>query len=162
MDKRIEKPVENWDEYSELANWCNDNNYTIIDQGEYYEAIPIPAPTLPELKAAKIAELKAARNAEEKSPLEYGDKLFDYDDDSRDRLAIARQMIEDSGGTGTIEWTMADNTRAAIGLDDFKGVTAAAAVRSNTLHIKYNELKTQVEAVDDNASDAAEQVAAIV
>lgn len=119
-------------------------------------------PTLDELKATKLTELKTARNAEEKSPLEYGDKLFDYDDDSRDRLAIARQMIEDSGGTGTIEWTMADNTRAAIGLDDFKGVTAAAAVRSNTLHIKYNELKTQVEAVDDNASDAADQVAAIV
>lgn len=35
--------------YSELAQWCNSNNAMIVDRGDYYEAVPIPAPTEEEL-----------------------------------------------------------------------------------------------------------------
>ena len=39
---------------------------------------------------------------------------------------------------------------------DLRGVIAAAAVRSNSLHIKYNELKQRV-----NAAQTVEEVEAI-
>ena len=35
--------------YSELAQWCNSNNAMIVDQGDYYEAVPVPEPTVQEL-----------------------------------------------------------------------------------------------------------------
>lgn len=35
--------------YSELAQWCNSNNAMIVDRGDYYESVPIPAPTEEEL-----------------------------------------------------------------------------------------------------------------
>ena len=39
-------------EYADLAVWCDDNNATIEDKGEYYEAVEIPPhiPTPEELK----------------------------------------------------------------------------------------------------------------
>ena len=41
-------------EYADLACWCNANNATIEDKGEYYECVAIPAPSLDELKTAKL------------------------------------------------------------------------------------------------------------
>lgn len=49
---RINKPLESEDAitaYSELAKWCNKNNAMIVDQGDYYEAVPVPEPTEQEL-----------------------------------------------------------------------------------------------------------------
>ena len=43
-------------EYADLAIWCNANNATIEDKGDYYECVAIPAPSLDELKAKKITE----------------------------------------------------------------------------------------------------------
>ncbi|MBR6636262.1 MAG: hypothetical protein IKK97_02305 [Phascolarctobacterium sp.] len=44
-------------EYADLAVWCNANNATIEDKGEYYECVAIPAPSLDELKQAKLNEV---------------------------------------------------------------------------------------------------------
>lgn len=35
--------------YAELAEWCTNNNAMIVDQGDYYEAVPVPEPTEEEL-----------------------------------------------------------------------------------------------------------------
>lgn len=45
--------------YSELAQWCNSNNAMIVDRGDYYEAVPIPAPTEEEL----ARDVRDTRNA---------------------------------------------------------------------------------------------------
>lgn len=45
--------------YSELAQWCNSNNAMIVDRGDYYEAVPIPAPTKEEL----ARDVRDTRNA---------------------------------------------------------------------------------------------------
>ena len=34
--------------YAELASWCNANNATIADRGDYYECVANPEPTLEE------------------------------------------------------------------------------------------------------------------
>ena len=90
-------------------------------------------------------------------PIQTENGIFDYDDKSRDRLAIARQALTDAGGTGTIMWTTADNQRVPMGVVDFAAINGAAAVRSNALHVLYNDLKTQV-----NACETVEEVEAIV
>lgn len=135
-------------EYADLAVACNQaGNLTIEEKGNYFEVVEIPALSLEELKEEKVAAFKAARNAEEIAPIEWNGNLFDYDADSRDRMSIKRRDIEDKGGIGTILWTLADNTHAEIGLPDFIGINSAAAERSEALHIKYNLLKMQAEAV---------------
>lgn len=45
--------------YAAAAEWCNDNNYMIVDQGDYYEVVAIPAPE-PETPAQIQARLTAA------------------------------------------------------------------------------------------------------
>ena len=124
-----------------------------------YEEIPVPPepepPTLDDVKAQKIAELKSIRDTKEVEPIRTDKGIFDYDDKSRDRLYIARQALTDAGG-GEIVWTTADNQRVSMGIADFAAINGAAAVRSNSLHIKYNELKQRV-----NAAQTVEEVEAI-
>lgn len=144
------------EEYAVAAEWCNTNNATIEDKGEYYEVVAIPEPSVEEAKTAKIGELKGIRDTKEVEPIRTDKGLFDYDDKSRDRLYIARQALTDNGG-GSITWTTADNQRVSMGIADFAAINGAAAVRSNALHIKYNELKQWV-----NACESVEEVKTIV
>ena len=44
--------------YSQAAEWCNSNNATIVDKGEYYEVVEVAPPTQEELNAVEIAKLK--------------------------------------------------------------------------------------------------------
>ena len=127
----------------------------IYVDGQFIDPPPY-VPPLEDAKAAKISELKGIRDAKEVEPIQTDKGIFDYDDKSRDRLAIARQALTDAGGTGTIMWTTADNQRVALGVADFAAINGAAAVRSNSLHILYNELKEQV-----NACETVEEVEAI-
>ena len=131
-------------EYSELVDWCNENNATIEDKGEYYECVAIPAPSLDELKQSKINELKTIRDTEEIKPISYQGYRFDYNDKARDRISAAIIALDVS--KGQIAWTTADNTEVMVNADDLRGVIAAVALRSNELHVKYRQLKEQVEA----------------
>lgn len=54
---KIYKPVEDLDAYSALAEWCNANNATIEDKGEYYECVAVE-PYVP-TTAEQIAQVKA-------------------------------------------------------------------------------------------------------
>lgn len=130
--------------YIDLAIWCNENNATIEDKGEYYECVTIPAPSLDELKQAKLTELKTIRDNEEVKPIEYNGNRYDYDDKARDRINSAIIALSITGQS--IEWTTADNTNMLVTADDMRGVVANVAVRSNELHVKYRKLKEQVEA----------------
>ena len=145
-------------------------NYNIKWNGSSweYEEIPVPPepeptpepepPTIDEVKLAKINELKVIRDRKEVENV-YIDGLgmFDYDDKSRDRLSIARQSLEDNPSIESIMWTTAENTRVPLTIADFAKINSTAAIRSNELHIKYNELKEQV-----NACETIEEVEAIV
>ena len=143
--------------YAQAAEWCNSTQLGYIeDKGEYYEVVAI-IHTLEEVKENKINELKFHRDEEEVAPIQTDKGLFDYDDKSRDRLAIARQALTDFDDAGTITWTTADNQRVPLGIADFAAINAAAAARSNTLHVKYNELKAQV-----NAATTVEEVESII
>ena len=122
-----------------------DGEYLIADDGSVY---PKPAPTDAELlavaKPAKIAELKAERDEAEVTPIEYNGNLFDFDEKARDRINSAIIALDIAGQS--IEWTTAGNTNVLVTADDLRGIVAAVAMRSNELHVKYRQLKEQVEA----------------
>ena len=143
-------------ENNEIIAWStskNNDSYIWTDEevvevgGKIYLASDerIAQAKVDEAKAKKISELKGIRDAKEVEPVQTDKGLFDYDDKSRDRLAIARQALTDNGG-GEIVWTTADNQRVSMTIADFAAINGAAAVRSNALHVKYNELKEQVTA----------------
>ena len=66
LNTKIYKPVESEEslkEYSELASWCNKNNAMIVDQGDYYEAVPVPEPTEQELASMVRSQRDAKLSA---------------------------------------------------------------------------------------------------
>lgn len=125
-----------------------------------YEEIPVPPdpepPTLEEVKEQKINELKSIRDFKEMEPVLYAEHKFDFDSKSYERITAAIYALDMQGATSTINWTLADNGSTPVTANDLRGVIAAAAVRSNALHIKYNELKQRV-----NAAQTVEEVEAI-
>lgn len=135
--------------YTECAIWCNANNATIEDKGDYYEVVSLPLPTLEEIKAAKIAELKAQRDSKEVEPITYNGNLYDYDDKARERINAAIIALDVQGADASIDWTTADNQDVKVTADDLRCVIAAVAVRSNTLHTAYRAAKEKVEAAQN-------------
>lgn len=140
--------------YTECANWCNSNNATIEDKGEYYECVDIPAPSLDELKQDKINELKSTRDTLETEPIEYNGNRYDYDDKARDRINAAIIALDISGQS--IEWTTADNTNVAVTAQDLRNIIANVAVRSNKLHTAYRVAKEKV--LNATTKEEVEQV----
>lgn len=132
--------------YTESAVWCNANNATIEDRGDYYEVVTLPLPSLQEIKAAKIAELKAQRDSKEVEPITYNGNRYDYDDKARERINAAIIALELQGANADIAWTTADNQDVSVTAADLRAIVAAVAVRSNLLHVAYRKAKAQVEA----------------
>lgn len=131
--------------YTECAIWCNANNATIEDKGDYYEVVTLPLPTLQEIKTAKIAALKAQRDVAEVEPIIYQGYSFDYDEKARERINAAIIALEVTGTSATLTWTTADNQDVKVTADDLRCVIAAVAQRSNALHVAYRVAKGKVE-----------------
>lgn len=61
---KFAKPLEDYDDYSAAAEWCNQSGKaTIEDRGDYYEVVAIPEPPFAELAAAKRREIYSAGDA---------------------------------------------------------------------------------------------------
>ncbi|MGP1470951.1 MAG: DUF4376 domain-containing protein [Schwartzia sp. (in: firmicutes)] len=153
---KLNKPIEDFAAYAELAKWCQRNGAIITDKGEYYECVALEI-TLDALKTEKLSEFKRRRDAEEVENITYNGHPYDYDQKSRERLHIARQALQDGGEAGaSIVWTTADNERVTLTVADFAAINGLAAQRSNALHVRYNRLKERV-----NAAETAEDVGKI-
>lgn len=131
--------------YTECAIWCNANNATIEDKGDYYEVVALPLPTLQEIKSAKIAEFKAQRDVAEVEPIIYQGYSFDYDEKARERINAAIIALEILGASVTLTWTTADNKDVKVTASDLRGIIAQVALRSDKLHIAYRKAKEKVE-----------------
>ena len=103
------------------------------------------APTRPldEVKAAKIVELKNERTMREEAPVEYKEKLWDFDSKSRDRI-ISTIFALESKDIESITWTAFDNSSLELTIEDLKNIISAAAVRGNSLHKYYRILRDLV------------------
>ena len=142
----LNKPYEK-QAYIDFVAYANNHNCSIVDKGEYLETVEVVIP-LEEVKASKIAELKQARDTEELSPISFGGYLWDFDEKAQMRINGAITVL----GDNTITWTSADNQEIkSVNVNDLKGVVGASAIRSNTLHIKYRDLKALVEKATNQA-----------
>lgn len=59
--------------YSSCAKWCNSNNATIEDKGEYYEVVEIKPPTQEEINAMEVERLKSELASTDYKCLKYVD-----------------------------------------------------------------------------------------
>lgn len=107
---------------------------------EYTEDMPIDY-----AKQGKIAEMKAQRDAAEILPIESGGHIFDYDEKARERINAA--IIALDGTAAALSWTTADQKEAIVNAEDLKNIVRAVAARSNALHVRYREKKTQIESL---------------
>ena len=115
----------------------------IYVDGKFIDPPPY-VPPLDDVKAAKIAELKGIRDSKEVEPVEFYGHAYDFDTKSFDRINAAIIALDQT--QGTIGWTTADNSVVEVTADTLRGVIAAAAVRSNELHVTYRGLKEAVQA----------------
>ena len=120
----------------------------IYVDGHFIDPPPY-VPPLKDVQAAKLTELKGIRDAKELEPVQYGDNLFDFDTKSFDRINAAIIALDQTHES--IGWTCADNSVVVVTADDLRGVIAAAAVRSNDLHVIYRGLKERVNEATTNA-----------
>lgn len=83
--------------YSQAAEWCNNNNATIEDRGEYYEVVEIPAPTQEELNAIEVERLKAELSATDYKCLKYVDGALSEEEyaEVREYRAELREKINE-------------------------------------------------------------------
>ena len=128
------------EEYTKAAIWCNNNSHYIEKMGNEYYIKEFPKQTIDEVKEAKIAELKAERDAREEAPVEYKEKLWDFDTKSRDRINAAATALEVSG-VESITWTSYDDSSLELSVIDLKSIVATAALRGDYLHKRYRELR---------------------
>ena len=122
---------------------------TVMGQGHDFQIIHvIKEYDLPLAKATKIEQLKLERDRKELEPILYDGHLYDADRVSLERLDKARTFLEDNN-VPNILWTTADNDRVSLTVDDFKGINTAVAIRSNELHVRYNQLKAYINALEE-------------
>ena len=134
----------------EAAIWCNDNNCYIIEiepkNGvRQFQIQEVPSVSLDEVKSTKIESLKKQRSELEEAPVEYKEKLWDFDSKSRDRINAAIMALEVSD-IESITWTSYDDTSAELTIIDLKTIIAIAALRGDEIHKKYRELRDAVNA----------------
>ena len=90
--------------YVELADWCNKNNAMIVDQGDYYEAVPVPEPTVQELASMVRSQRDAKLSATDYlvAP-DYPISPEDLEDVKAYRQAL-RDIPEQSGFPKNVQW----------------------------------------------------------
>ena len=107
ISTKIYKPVESEEslkEYSELAAWCNKNNAMIVDQGDYYEAVPVPEPTVQELASSVRSQRDAKLSATDYLVVpDYPISPEDLEAVKAYRQAL-RDISEQSGFPKNVQW----------------------------------------------------------
>ncbi len=131
-----------------IGNYDGQEYVKDIESGQGYIPKPIRIPPLSEAKERKIAELKTERDTREMLPVEYNGSSFDFDQKSYERITAAIYALDLNDGS--IEWTTSDNDTVIVTANILRCVIAAAAARSNDLHIRYRELKALVAAAQSN------------
>ena len=137
--------VDDWNKL--IGNYDGQEYIKDVVHGGYIVK-PDVVPTLEEAKASKLAELKGIRDSKEVEPVEFYGHRYDFDTKSFDRINAAIIALDQTHGA--IGWTTADNSVVEVNADTLRGVIAAAAVRSNALHVTYRTLKQQVSEATTN------------
>lgn len=96
-----------------------------------------------ELKTAKQEAMKAERDLRQELPIQYGEKSFDYDKISLQKLNEAKDDLQ---GTDNKQiWICADNSLTYLTYADIMAIKKLGKDRSSNLHIQYAKLKYIIE-----------------
>lgn len=102
LGTKIYKPLteETEAQYTQAAEWCNNNNATIEDVGGYYEVVAIIPPSQEEINAEEIKRLKAELAATDYKCLKFVDGALTEEEyaDVRTYRASLRQQINELEG----------------------------------------------------------------
>ena len=135
IGKRIIKPIDASD-YRETAIWCDGNNATIEDRGDWYEVVAIPAPT-PEEQQQELMEQKKALRAEavSKITVTVDGMVFDGDEKAQERMSRTVSIATANGMPMTTEttWVLADNTIAQVTLQQLAKACLLAGQKQTEL-----------------------------
>lgn len=119
-----------------------------VHDGSYYLQGYAPQKSLEELKQAKRDEINAARDNAEQGGFEYMGKIFDSDQVSCQRIALASQtalISKQASQEFSVEWTCQDNSKILLSADETIGLSVALTQWSNECHIKASKLKVMIE-----------------
>ena len=135
IGKRIIKPIDASD-YRETAIWCDGNNATIEDRGDWYEVVAIPAPTPEEQQQALMEQKKALRaEAVSRITVEVDGMVFDGDEKAQERMSRTVSIATANGMPMTTEttWVLADNTIAQVTLQQLAKACLLAGQKQTEL-----------------------------
>ena len=122
--------------YAETAVWCDGNNATIEDKGDWYEVVAIPAPTPEEQQQALMEKKKALRaEAVSKITVEVDGMVFDGDEKAQERMSRTVSIATANGMPMTTEttWVLADNTIAQVTLQQLAKACLLAGQKQTEL-----------------------------
>lgn len=108
----------------------------MLDAGAIYEWREV-VPTLKEIQNKKWTEIKMEREEEQYKPLTYNNLVFDFDKKSQDALAgaisAAQASLLLSIPFPQIEWTLADNSKTIVTVNDLIAILFAGIQRTNAV-----------------------------
>lgn len=108
-----------------------------------------------ELRAAKLAAVADWQAAMETAPVEYAGHLFDFDQESVQRvMALALAGMGSPIGT----WTTYDNVDVPADAAFMRGLFVAMVTRTGTTHQVQRRCKTELALMTDPADIAAYEV----
>jgi hypothetical protein len=117
----------------------------------------VPLPSAPDhARARQWAMIKQARAILSAEPITVSGRTFDADEGSVRNVMGALQGMSITGGQ-SIEWTLADNSRATLSLADLQALGASLMGRLNDLHATARGLREQLD-----AAQTVEEIRAVV
>lgn len=149
IGKQIQKPVQNWSEYTETALWCNANKAMICDKGEYYEVVALPEQTLEEAKVAKLTELAAAFDSASQTAHCMSSAGFEINADKTAARNISNLIVAlEETDRETVHFCAHDNTFHTVNLPQLKTMRLEVIDHAEALYQMKWGLRNRIYAAE--------------
>lgn len=149
IGKKIYKTNVDDIDYFNTAVWCNENNATITDNGDYYEVTALPSPTLDEVKADIL--LKAQQTFAIKRDAIRWVNGYGFDcaaDDITNFMAAYTPLLVAGEGSAQYKVWLTEETKGIVTLtlDDMTSVYNTVRASQLEAYAWYETVKAQIEA----------------
>ena len=135
------------DLYTQAARWCNESQQArIVELEDCYKVVALPAPTIEQLKEAKIAELAASFNERVSGAIEAHDYLMQFDVSDSLKMQGAIQLLEATGAAEGYLTLANDETVYHVPLDVMKAVLIDMLSAYAACHARKQELRALINA----------------
>lgn len=139
--------------YAQVAAWCNEHGATIEDKGDYYEVVAIPAPTLDELRAAKLTALESSFDAHVHGSFQCS-QGYPMQFDRSDTIAVegAIQLLRATGQDKGYLTDALDVSHYDVPIETMEQVKVEMLGAYATCHAKKQEYRAAIAAAQDKAA----------